>query len=229
MTRRNEKGQFIKGDNIIDLTGQRFGMLTVLKMSDKRVGRKTFWDCICDCGNTKTIRSDSLRGKEKKNTISCGCMKKQRLIENAGLTNLHGMTNHPLYTRWNAMIQRCGNPKSHAFNSYGGRGIKVCEEWKDVNAFIEWSEKNGYAENLTIDRIDVNGNYEPSNCRWVPMEVQHYNKRTSVFVEYQGEKLTVMQWAKKLNIPQGVVWSYKSKGIKFTELIEKYKDNTEVR
>lgn len=223
MAARNNKGQFVKGENIIDKTGERHGRLTVLSLSDKRSGRKTYWNCICDCGNEKVVRSDSL-----KVTQSCGCLKREQDMINLGIINNHGMTNHPLYGRWNAMINRCENDKTKQYKNYSARGIKVCEDWKDILKFIDWAENNGFKEGLTLERIDVNGNYEPDNCEWIPMEQQHYNKTTSVYHTYNGETLTTMQWTHKYNIPLSEVSRYKKKGIPFIDLIEKYKDNTEV-
>lgn len=223
MAIRNNKGQFVKGENIVDKTGERHGRLTVLSLSDKRSGRKTYWNCVCDCGNEKLVRSDSL-----KTTKSCGCLKREQDMINLGIINNHGMTNHTLYGRWNAMIHRCENNKSHAYKNYGARGIKVCEDWKDILKFIEWAENNGFEEGLTLERIDVDGNYEPDNCEWIPMEQQHYNKTTSVYHTHNGETLTTMQWTHKYNIPLNEVSRYKKKGVPFTDLIEKYKDNTEV-
>lgn len=225
--KKNEKGQFMKGNNFVDLKGNRYGKLIVVSKSDKVSGRKTFWNCLCDCGKTKIVRSDSLTRKEKA-TISCGCMKKERALKNFGIVNNHGLTKHPIFTRWNAMMNRCNSENNSAYENYGGRGIKVCEEWQDVSNFIKWSMENGFKNDLTIDRIDVNGNYEPSNCRWVSMDVQHYNKRTNVYHEYKGLKLTTMQWQRKLNIPISEVWSYKSKDIDFIDLIIKYEHNPEV-
>lgn len=223
MTTRNNKGQFVKGENIVDKTGERHGRLTVVSLSDKRSGRKTYWNCICDCGNEKVVRSDSL-----KVTQSCGCLKREQDMNNLGIINNHGMTKHPLYGRWNAMINRCENKKSHAYKSYGARGIKVCEGWKDILKFIDWAENNGFEEGLTLERIDVNGNYEPDNCEWIPMEQQHYNKTTSVKRTIDGITLTTMQWAKKYNIPNYKVSNAKRDGLDINDLIKQYKDNTEV-
>ncbi|MFJ7919990.1 hypothetical protein MKX57_17415 [Lysinibacillus sp. FSL M8-0216] len=224
---KNKKGQFVEGAGLIDLTGQKYGRLEILVKSEKRVGRKTYWVCQCECGTIKEIRSDTLRSKTKP-IRSCGCLKAEQDLINFGVSDYHGQTKHPLFGRWNAMIHRCENPKSHAYKNYGGRGIQVCEEWHDVRNFIDWAERNGFEEGLTLERKDVNGHYEPNNCTFIPMEEQHYNKTTSVFVEYNGEKLTVMQWAHKLSIPHAEVWGYKSKGIDFKDLIRKYQDNTEV-
>lgn len=218
MVKRNDKGQFVKGQNIVDKSGERHGRLTVVSLSDKRSGRKTYWNCVCDCGNEKVIRSDSLSV-----TKSCGCLKKEQDIINLGITNNHGLTYHPAYPRWRAMINRCNNPKDQAFKNYGARGIKVCKEWLDVRRFIDWADNNGFEEKLTIERINVNGNYEPDNCKWLPPEVQHYNKTTSVYHTFEGETLTTMQWQKKYDIPIHEVWGYKKNDIDFKDLIKKYK------
>ena len=178
---------------------------------------------MCDCGNKVTVRSDCLG-----TTKSCGCLKKTKAPLNLGKTNLHGLTHHPVYGRWNAMINRCENPNTLAYKNYGERGIKVCDEWHDLKEFIRWSEENGFNNKLTLERIDVNGNYEPSNCKWIPMKEQYYNKRTSVYHTYNGETKTTMQWTHELNIPLHKVSKYKKNNIPFVDLIREYKDNTEV-
>lgn len=221
--KRNNKGQFVKGMNIKDKTNERHGRLKVIGISDKRSGRKTYWNCLCDCGNKVTVRSDCLG-----TTKSCGCLKKTKAPLNLGKTNLHGLTHHPVYGRWNAMINRCENPNTLAYKNYGERSIKVCDEWHDLKEFIRWSEENGFNNKLTLERIDVNGNYEPSNCKWIPMKEQYYNKRTSVYHTYNGETKTTMQWTHELNIPLHKASKYKKNNIPFVDLIREYKDNTEV-
>ena len=215
-----------KGNNFNNLIGDVFGRLTVIGLSERKSGRKSYWVCKCSCGNYTEVRSDILLSH---NTESCGCLKIEQDIKNLGIVNNHKMTKHPLYRKWNSMMQRCYNDTQERYYRYGGRGIIVCNEWHDVKKFVEWSEKNGYQEGLSIERINNNGNYEPSNCKWVTLQEQHYNKSTSVFHEYNGERLTTMQWQRKLNIPLSKVSSYKSKGIEFLDLIRQYyKDNTEI-
>lgn len=212
-----------KGHGFHDLSGQRFGRLVAIGKADRMCGRKCYWDCLCDCGNKKIVRSDSLVG----GTIrSCGCLKREAEVKNFSIVNNHKQTRSPLYNRWNSMIQRCKNPNTAAYKYYGGRGIIVCDEWKNINCFIEWAERNGYKENLTIDRIDVNGNYEPSNCRWITMAEQSYNRTDSVYHTWEGETLTTMQWVHKYNIPLAVAWGYKANGVPFTEIISKYASKT---
>lgn len=156
----------------IDLTGQRFGRLTVIERAprDHRY-RGAMWRCRCDCGCESIAESHNLRSG---NTTSCGCYHRER--QKAGKS--HGMSKARLYRIWKAMHTRCYNPNSPAFKYYGGRGITICDEWlRDFEAFHRWSVANGYAEDLTIDRIDVNGSYCPENCRFVSMAEQNKNKR----------------------------------------------------
>lgn len=151
----------------IDRTGQKYGMLTLVKYLGNRK-----WLCKCDCGN-ECIRL----GRNLYPNSHCGCQLPQRNKE-AGLKRTsHGDSRTKLYKRWTAMHQRCENHKNDSYHNYGGRGISVCEEWSDYGAFKEWALVNGYEDGLTLDRIDVDGNYEPSNCRWTTYSVQLSNRR----------------------------------------------------
>lgn len=181
----------------LNLKGQRFGRLLVLeKTESKKISPRhtvTMWICRCDCGNEKIIRSDSLRSGR---TQSCGCFREERISNNE---RRHGMSKDRLYVTWTNMKKRCHNPKIAEYENYGGRGISVCEEWKtSFKAFYEWSMLTGYEENLTIDRINVNGNYEPSNCRWIPRKEQSLNKTTSHYLTYDGKTQTIKEWADEL-------------------------------
>lgn len=180
-----------------NLVGKRFGNLVVIDYAKPRNG-KTFWACKCDCGTVKEIEADALvRGK----VVTCGCWNKKKGKENRSYK--HGLTNSRIMGIWAKMKVRCYNSKEKAYKNYGARGIRICDEWlNDVSAFWEWSKKNGYADNLTIDRIDVNGNYEPSNCRWVDRKTQCNNQRNNHYIDYKGEHLTLSQIEEKYSINQ---------------------------
>lgn len=159
----------------IDLTGQHFGRLTVLRRVENR-GRYPCWECKCACGRTTYITTPSLRSGH---TISCGCYRKEVELENLSIhRQTHGQSYSRLYRTWANMKARCENPNNHNYVYYGGRGIRVCDESKSFEPFEAWALSNGYSENLTIDRINVDGNYEPANCRWATVTEQNRNKRS---------------------------------------------------
>lgn len=215
MTKRNEKGQFIKGENVRDLKGQKFGRLTVLSidLEKSNKGRKTYWNCVCECGNEKSIRSDSLTSKTRIKTESCGCLHSEKARENISKNHSHKSSNTRLYHTWQGMKDRCYNKNSNSYNRYGNKGIVVCDEWiNDFSNFKEWALKNGYDDNLTIERLDFNGNYESSNCTWITRPEQSNNRSSSIFVEYKGEKLNLKQWSDKLGIKYGTLNSRYKRG-----------------
>lgn len=157
----------------IDLLGARFGRLTVIGQDQTKSDAQAMWICKCDCGNTKVIRSRDLRNGT---TRSCGCLQKELARERA--STLKGRHLEKLHGVWNTMKQRCNNPRSKDFKYYGARGVSVCELWReDYLAFREWALSNGYAEGLTIDRINVDGDYTPDNCRWITIQEQQKNRR----------------------------------------------------
>lgn len=203
---RDIKGRFAKGSGLQDLTGTRFGRLTAVKLSEKRSGRKTFWDCICACGKEKTIRTDSLKDGSVR---SCGCLKKEQdeiNFKDSKFKPTHGETNTHIYQTWQSMKQRCNDRNTKSYKYYGGRGIKVSEEWEnDYESFKRWAYQNGYKETLSIERMNVNGNYEPSNCTWIPMSEQARNKQNTIRIEYNGEAKTLIEWCEELVLDAGLV------------------------
>lgn len=157
-----------------DLTGQTFGRLTVIERVGSSKNQKSLFLCKCSCGKTKVILGSSLTSKR---VTSCGCLAKEEISKR---TKTHGKTNTRLHSIWNCMKTRCYNANSKSYQYYGAKGVTICEEWlKDFKAFYDWSMSHGYKENLTIDRINPFGNYEPSNCRWITMQEQRLNKRNS--------------------------------------------------
>lgn len=166
-----------------DLTGNRYGRFTVVSRAANNKKGETMWNCICDCGNTRTVFAYHLKSGHSK---SCGC-----------ITKKHGMFGTRLYKIWDGMKYRCHNSNSTAYKNYGARGIIVCEEWRNnFQTFYDWSISHGYSADLTLDRLDVNGNYEPSNCRWATDIQQHNNTRKNHYVTYNGETHTIAEWSR---------------------------------
>lgn len=181
--------------NFVDLSGQRFGRLVVLQRAES-LGTQTAWMCRCDCGNIKPVRSCTLLNGR---TTSCGCFNKELASQRA---KTHGKSKSRIYNIWCGMHTRCYNPKRKAYADYGGRGITICDEWKnDFQMFYDWAMANGYADNLTIDRVDVNRNYEPQNCKWSEAQRQANNRRSNLQIVYNGEGHTMAEWARISGIP----------------------------
>lgn len=199
----------------VDLTGQKYGRLTVIEKVGVR-NKKAIWKCLCDCGKYSEVPTSHLRSGH---TTSCGCYH----AEISKIVNTtHGKRKDKLYMVWSGMKKRCCNPNGPGYKNYGGRGISVCDEWKnDFQAFYDWAMANGYDEKLTIERKNVNGNYEPSNCEWIPMREQYYNRTDNVFITYNGETKVLKQWAKKFGISQDTIRRRLSKGIDIEHLFDK--------
>lgn len=186
----------------LDLTGQRFGRLVALKKSERTDARRnTWWICQCDCGKIAEVRTVCLR---RGTTKSCGCYNSEKAREHGKqMMTKHGWYGTRVYHIWHSIVDRCSNPKCPQYHNYGGRGIKMCDEWRQhPELFCEWAMANGYADNLSIDRIDANGNYEPSNCRWITMAEQQTNKRNNVLITYEDETHCVAEWARLLGVHQ---------------------------
>lgn len=183
---------------IIDLTGQRFGRLVVVAECGRSKDGQKMYRCICDCGAVKEVRSGNLRSGK---TVSCGCLAREKTIARNKTNKKHGMRHSRLYGIWMDMKQRCSWDKAINWHLYGGRGIKVCEDWNNSFIhFMEWSMKNGYKEDLTLDRIDTNGDYCPENCRWATLDEQNNNKRTCIYVTIGEETKTVTEWCRETGV-----------------------------
>lgn len=182
------------GKPLIDLAGQTFEKLTVKERAEKR-GKYTgaFWLCECECGNRIVVPGNDLRRGHRK---SCGCTK------GMSQRTTYEYRNTQLYRTWLNIKTRCQNPKAKGYDRYGGRGIKVCEEWKnDFMCFYKWAMENGYREGLTIDRKDNDGNYEPSNCRWITRKEQMNNYSRNHLITADGETHTIQEWSEITGIP----------------------------
>lgn len=178
-----------------DLSGRRFGILVAIKVHEIRQrpdkhGTKVFWQCSCDCGGETVCEASNLISG---NTKSCGCLKF------ATKNTTHGKTGTPLYTIWVSMIGRCCNPNNHAFADYGGRGIAVCEEWR--NSFEAFAQDMGEPpDDKTLDRINNDLGYSPSNCRWATKAQQVNNRRVTRRVEYLGVTKSLWEWSLEVGI-----------------------------
>jgi hypothetical protein len=158
-----------------DLDGQRFGRLTVVdRASDAQKGNPVKWKVLCDCGTTKLVSSPNLVNGSTK---SCGCIRREYLSESR---TTHGKTNTPTYRSWSSMRTRCNNPNYAESHSYKGRGIKICKTWDKFENFLK--DMGERPKEMSLDRIDVNGNYEPSNCRWATKNEQAQNKRKTKLI-----------------------------------------------
>ena len=182
-----------------NLDGRRFGRLTVLKFAGYDKTDHAVYECQCDCGKTKTVRGNSLFSGD---TTSCGC---QRRIASQRKAR-HGDSREdspyaPIYNTWLIMRERCHNPNSDNYKDYGGRGIKVCDEWNRYESFKEWSLDHGWKPGLSIDRIDVNGDYTPENCRWTDRKTQANNTRKAIRLNWDGVNISAYDWAKMMGLP----------------------------
>lgn len=193
---------------LIDLTGQRFGRLVVIKRSKAGNDGSVYWYCRCDCGKEVIVKGSALRSGHTK---SCGCFNsdfhrsclEQTLFKNKPCD---GRSRTRLYPIWRSMRDRCNNPNCKAYPRYGGRGISVCAEWANsFDAFRAWALSRGYAENLSIDRIDNNKGYCPENCRWVSVDIQCRNRRSNVYISYGGEAQTLSDWAREYGLDSHVI------------------------
>lgn len=178
--------------DLIDLSGRTFGRWLVKEYAGRNKHHQNLWLCLCECGTERIVR-----GQGKINSQSCGCLQRDRTAELSKIRNkTHGGSRTRLYTIWSAMKRRCLNAKVSEYRWYGGRGIRVCQEWNSFENFKMWAVNSGYRHNLTLDRKDTNKDYTPSNCRWIPLKEQAANRRNNILVEYKNEEVTLAQLAR---------------------------------
>lgn len=195
----------------LDLVGKRFGLLTVIERRGSDKNGQSMWLCRCDCGTEKIIRGHDLKGGTK----SCGCSRRY----NTGLYK-HGLSHTRIHSIWRSIKDRCYNENNQDYNSYGGRGIAVCDEWKnDFLSFYRWALESGYEEALTIDRIDVNAGYSPENCRWASMAEQSNNRRNNKLFTLNGRTMTLAEWSKVAGVKYGDIQNRLRYGYSFEEAI----------
>ena len=208
-------------------SGHKFNQLTVIKLDNYKkfpmkngyFRKKEYYLCECDCGNTTIVEKNNLLSGHTK---SCGCHKIKTSILNGKNKKIHGLSNSRIFNIWHGIKNRCFNKNDKKkFSLYGGRGINMCDEWKNsFENFYSWAKENGYKENLTIDRIDVNGNYCPENCRWITNKEQQNNKRNNHIIEYNQKKYTISQFCEKYNMPKHIVLKRLKSGWNLKDIIE---------
>jgi hypothetical protein len=172
--------------------GERFGRLVIV--GESHGTRKRRFDCLCDCGQSKNVALSKLRSG---NTQSCGCL--QHEIKKQS-TRTHGQSKTRIYRIWVGMKARCLDPRVPEYSNYGGRGISVCSSWMNFESFQSWASTNGYNDDLTIERKDNDGNYDPENCEWIPKGKQGFNTRKSIAITYDGRTMILKEWARVLGI-----------------------------
>lgn len=178
-----------------NLEGRRFGKFVVIAFHKPK---PTYWLCRCDCGNERSVAAWTLKSGASK---SCGCHKREKLIIS---NRTHGRTHSREYSSWRGMKERCNNPKNIGFSNYGGRGIKVCKRW--LNSFVNFVLDMGKCPpGFSLDRINNDGNYCPSNCRWADRTTQHCNQRRARMITHNGKTQNLKLWSKEVGVSQSVI------------------------
>ncbi len=200
---------------IIDLTGQRFGKLMVIKFLG-RLNYHSMYHCACDCGGMAVATSNNLR---RNHTTSCGCQSSRKDFGRR-TTFTHGKRNHPLYESWLGMRNRCYWPQHNRFEHYGGKGIKVCDEWRDdFEVFYKWGIANGWKKGLQIDRKENDKDYCPDNCKFSTVKQQARNRTTNVKLTVNGITKIAIEWAEEVNINPSIIYSRLKRGYSHQEAV----------
>lgn len=193
------------------MIGKKFNKLLVLERVKNDKFGNTKWLCKCECGNKVEVLGTHLRSGH---TQSCGCLQKEK-CKNIIHKPKHNMSRTRIYKIWNGMKNRTNEKsvsKDKYYKNYSGRGITVCDDWKEFEQFYKWATNNGYKDNLTIDRIDTDGNYEPSNCRWITMKEQNNNKRNNVLITHNNETHNITEWNEILGFTKGLLKNRLNRG-----------------
>lgn len=198
----------------IDLTGQRFGRLTAVRITGKDRNRVNLWLCHCDCGNESTVRASYLRFGTTK---SCGCLQREAASAAGKAKEVHGHDRigkrTPTYIAWQSMKKRCNNPKQQFYPDYGGRGIRICAAWNDsFGAFLHDMGERPTA-NHSLERLDVNKDYEPTNCVWATDHEQSRNRRNNRLLTHNGETKCLADWAAAVGVPTQTLWMRLNRGM----------------
>lgn len=176
----------------IDLTGKRYNHLFVIEKDNTKDNGNTYWKCKCDCGNFTSVSGKNLKANAVK---SCGCLRK------TAPNKTHGLSNTREYRKWVNIKKRCYDPSYAAYKNYGGRGIKMCDQWHNsFEAFYKWIKEHRTSDDQSIDRIDNNGDYSPDNCRMTDAKVQANNRRMCHYYSHDGKTQTLMQWCEELGL-----------------------------
>ena len=184
---------------LIDMTGRVCGKLTVIEQADRNTLGQALWRCVCECGNECVTTGVYLRSGHTK---SCGCLCADKLRD---IRTTHGDSTARLYRIWKDILRRCEDPRRRGYVDYGGRGIKICDEWKSYEAFKEWALSNGYNDALSIDRINNDEGYCPSNCQWTDDVTQANNKRSNRLITIEDKTMTMAQWSRETGISYGAL------------------------
>ena len=202
----------------IDRTGQKFGRLTLIERVENNKFNQVQWKCRCDCGKEVIVKAYSLTTGQTK---SCGCLKKEQDFINI-IKVKHKKCNTRLYNIWRDMKWRCNSPKSKRHKFYYDKGIKVCQEWQeDFMNFYDWAMANGYKDNLTLDRINNNGNYEPKNCRWATITEQNNNQSNNIRIKYNESEYTLSELSKIYNIKRATLYDRIKRGWTIDEALNR--------
>ena len=201
---------------LIDYTGQKFGRLFVVKRVDNNKYQQVQWLCRCECGGEKVVTANALR---EGYTKSCGCLKKEQDYINIA-HKTHNMSSTRIYNIWRQMKSRCYSPNCKRHKFYYDKGIIVCNEWKnDFVTFYNWAIENGYKENLTLDRIDNDGNYEPNNCRWATITEQNNNQSNNIKIRYNNKTYSVKEFSNEYKIKRDTLCYRLKKGWSIKKII----------